>query len=224
MGRRKVGGPVAFMPSDGKFWGSRDLKSIPVGHLDERLRIRVIEVVEYDPGEEICGRKEKKAFWAMAFERPPDEVLMSLEARRKGHPWLRSRKEWKFGPVVAGRLSFRLGGDVGYWPGAVIPVRLEVTDSPQGDVYCIRPVPLPWENHPQKRREAMERIAAETYRPPGLSAEMLAKFDGDFPHLAPGYVEPAPEREPGADEGEPLDDIASDNSGPPDDWTPGETP
>lgn len=224
MGRRRVGGPVAFMPSDGKFWGSKDLEGIPVGHLDERLRIRVIEVVEYDPGEEICGRKEKKAFWAMAFERPPRNVLMDLEARRKGHPWERSRKEWKFGPTVARRLQFRLGDDVDYWPGAVVPVRLEVTDSPQGDVYCIRPVPLPLENHPQKRREAMEQLAAGTYRPPGLCPEMLAKWDAD-------NTRPAHERQPGEDEGEPppADDFDQrtpddDPTEPPADWQGGVTP
>lgn len=221
MGRRAPRGPIAFMPSDAKYLGSRDLRGIPALRDGERMRIRVVEVVEIEPGEVINGRAEKKAFWSMVFDRPPDDVLLDVSKRSQGWQWQRSRKEWRFGPEVAGRLAMRVGDDVRIWPGAIIPVRLERTTFGREDVYGVRPVPLPWEADPGKRREAMGRIAAGNYRPPCLTKEMLAKWDADHGYLT--TPEPAPERQPGEDEPEEPEE-PEDTQQPPDDWRPGDVP
>jgi hypothetical protein len=197
MGRPKpVRGPIAFMPSDGKFLGSGDLRGLPIQPDGSRITIRVVEVVEYPAGEVICGRKNAKAFWAMRFETPCSTG------------WRPGRKEWKIGPVVARRLALRLGDDTQRWRGALVPITFEATTFGNDDVWGVRPVPLPWESDRQRKREAMDAIAAGTYEPPGLPKSDKAP--------------PTPERQPGEDDEPPPSD--EDTTEPPDGWKPGEAP
>lgn len=208
MGRgHRARGPIAFMPSDGRFLGSKDLQGYPVGKDGLAMPIRVVEVLEYPPGEEICGKKMKLGFWAIVFEAPPDDWLEApWDAKPSASGWVKHAKEWKIGPEVAGRLALRLGHDTTRWIGEVIPLRLEVTTFGREDVYGVRPVPFAWEDDPKIRREAMRKIAEGTYRPPGLSRRDVKP---DTPA----------ERQPGEDD-ESLE-LDVDTTEPPDDWQPG---
>ena len=178
--RNRVGGPVAFMPSDGAFLGSKDLDGLPVTGNGERIRIRILEVVEYPQGEEINGRRAKP-FWAAVFERPPKDVLRDVAKRANGWKWERSSKEWRLCNDVVRRLAFRIGNDVSYWPGAVVPLRLEVVEFGGKQVYGVRPVPLTWEADANVHQAAMRAIAMGDYRPPCLAPEMAERFNADFP-------------------------------------------
>lgn len=208
---RKVAGPIAFMPSDGRFLGAKDLQGLPVGPDGLRMSIRVVEVLELPPGEVVNGKKIAKAFWSIIFDRPPhDWLLAPWDSKPKAGPWERSRKEWKIGPEVAGRLAMRLGADASLWSGAVVPIRLEVTSFGRDDVWGVRPVPLPWESDPQKRREAMAKIAAGTYQPPGLPRReeearllaMLPKRDDTQPEASTSEPERFDDEPPGDWQGE----------------------
>ena len=158
------------------------------------MPIRIIEVVEYDKGERVNG-KAMAAFWAIRFERQPDEWLLSPWPKPALGEWRASRKEWKIGPDVAKRISFRLGADVRLWSGVVLPLRIEAVTFGRDDVWGIRPVPMSWESNSQKVREAMVAIANGSYEPPGLP-----KSDSTTPEREPGeddepFDEPPPDAE-----------------------------
>lgn len=182
--RRKAMGPVGFMPSDGRFLGSRDLHGIPAGPDAERMPILITEVAEYDKGEVVNG-KAMKAFTAIAFDRQPKAWLLKPWPKPDLSKWETSAKEWKVGPEVIMRIAFRLGTNFNLWEGCILPVRLEVTSFGRDDVWGVRPVPMAWESDREQVRAAMKAIAADDYRAPGLPQSSPVK---------------EPKREPGDDD------------------------
>ena len=232
MGRgRRVTGPIGFMPTDGRYFGARDLHGYPTGKDGIRVFFRVVEVIEHAAGEEINGRRMAKPFWSMVVDWPVEAWrLAPWNAKPTQRAWERAPKEWKFGREVAERLMYRLGGDASYWTGAVVPICYEQTEFGREAVWGVRPVPYAWERDVQKRREAMRLVARGEYRPPGLTPEMLARWD-EAHRRDETPPEPTPEREPGADEDEPppADDFDQrtpddDPTEPPEGWQPGTTP
>jgi hypothetical protein len=202
MGRgKRVTGPIGFMPTDGRYFGARDLHGYPTGKDGIRVFFRAVEVIEHPAGEEINGRRMAKAFWSMVVDWPVESWRTAeWNAKPTQRAWERAPKEWKFGREVAERLMYRLGGDAGYWTGAILPICYEQTEFGREAVWGIRPVPYPWERDVQKRREAMRFLASGEYRPPGLAPDMAAKWDAAHQLHDPPANETPPERQPGEDD------------------------
>lgn len=165
------------------------------------LRVRIVEVLEYPRGTPIGGRPSPEPFNAVVYE-----------AKAKTGKWVRAKKPLRLNNTNQMKLFVRFGGEVQWWEGKEITLDLAPTRDPSGGkksgfklVYGIVIAP--------EADEATEEHVAE---------KMRRALRGECPYAAP-------EREPGADEGEPppaddFDQRTPDDQEPPADWRPGDTP
>ena len=130
------------MKAHSEWLGAQDLAGLgPV-------KIRIKQVLYFEPGSELAGRRVQVGFYAIDHEIPD------------GDGWKDAPKHWKLNVTNTRTLWARYGADVEQWAGKVITLRLEPTKSPQGGppVHGVRIAPTAEERDFDKMSAHMRQL------------------------------------------------------------------